>query len=95
MRRTALVIGCGDSDLSSRIAYDRLEGMGSKSFLSLDFLRVAISHMAERHGCSRARGRDDEKNGSSSNADIHNDDVGARRLTFDAPCGSHLRLGDK
>ena len=37
MRRAALVIGCGDSDLSARIASDQLEEVGFKSVLRLYF----------------------------------------------------------
>ena len=70
MRRKSLVIGCGDSDLSARIASDRSAGVGFDSVLSLDFSRVAIDQMAERHGNGRAGGRDDGENGSSSGAAI-------------------------
>ena len=70
MKRDALVIGCGDSVLSARIASDRSEGADFESFLSLDFLRVAIYQMAERHGRGRAGGQDNGENGSSSSATI-------------------------
>ena len=58
MRREAIVIGCGDLDLSARIDSDRSEGVGFELVLSLDFLRVAIGQMAERHSCGQAGGWD-------------------------------------
>ena len=70
MRRTALIIGSGDLDLSSGIASDRLEGVGFKSVLSLDFLRVVIGQMDECRSRIRAGGRDDGENGSSSDTAI-------------------------
>ena len=70
MRRAALVIGCGDSDLSARIASDRSEGVGFKSVLSLNFLRVAIGQMAEPQGRKWAEGQDNGENGSSSDASV-------------------------
>ena len=44
--------------------------MGFKTVLRLDSSRVAINQMDECHGRSWARGRDDGKNGSSSDAAI-------------------------
>ena len=70
MRREALVIECSNLDLSARIASNRSEGVGFEYVLSLEFLRVEISQMTERHGRGLARGRDDGKNGSSYNTDI-------------------------
>ena len=66
MRRVALVIGCGDLALDARIASDRFEGVGFGSVFILEFSRVAIGQMSERHGCGRAGRRDDSENGSSS-----------------------------
>ena len=56
MRREALVIECGDSDLRARIASNRSEEGGS------NMLRVAIDQMDERHGRSQGTiGRQQQK----------------------------------
>ena len=70
MRRAALVIGFGNSDLSTRIASSQSEGMGFKYVLSLEFLRVATDQMDYHRGRGQAKERYNGENGSSSNAAI-------------------------
>ena len=70
MRRTALIIVCGGSYLSTRTASDQLEGMGLEYVLSLKFLRLEIDQMAKRYGCRWAGRQDSGKNASSSDAAI-------------------------
>ena len=57
MRRSALVIGCSDSDLRASIASDRLEGEGGGSNMS----SVAINQMAEHHVRDQGTGRQRQK----------------------------------
>ena len=66
----AIVIGCSDSDLISSIDSNWSERVGFESVLSLNFSRVAIDQMAKYHRCIWARGQDNSKNGSSSDAAI-------------------------
>ena len=70
MRRTALIIVCSDSYLSTRIASDQSEGVGLEYVLSLEFLRLEIDQMAKRYGRRRAGGQESGKNASSFDAAI-------------------------
>ena len=71
MRRAALAIGCGDSDLRARIASKLSEG-GRGSNIS----RVEIVQMAERQG--RAQGTTGQRKCLLLQRGHHDDDVGAR-----------------
>ena len=69
MRKAALVIGCSDSDLHNRIAYNWSEGGG------LNLLRVTINRMAERHG--HGQGMMGRRKGLLIRRGHHNNDMGA------------------
>ena len=63
MRRAALVIRCGDSDLHVRIASNRSEGRGVQICREWQSIRWPSATVM-------ARGRRDGKNGSCSDTDI-------------------------